>query len=426
MKKLLLLLFCVLLLSGPNLRSQSYSETHLDTDSLITAIVSNINPDSVSYIVQSLQDFQTRFLLTPNRFSAADWIENRFYQIGIADVERDSFMCHTTYMVDTTTLQVNIIATIPGKTRPDEIYIIGGHYDSFAYGSPFTNAPGADDNASGTSAALEFARALVESGYQPEATIKFITFAAEELMLFGDAGCEHYAQEAKNDSMNIQLMVNCDMISHTNNTVAQSRVRINYYSGFLPIRDLAMNATEQFSIITPLSGSINQYSDSYPFYEKGFAAVYFEEDDFSPFYHTTDDIISHYSMEYCAEVIKSAGATLLKYMFQNSPTGIDENEIEQPASLHLSQNYPNPYNPVTKIKYQIPLGFAASPFSKGGFVTLKVYDLLGREVATIVNEEKPAGEYEVEFNGTNLPSGIYFYQLKAGQFSETRKMNLLK
>ena len=417
MKKLLLLLFCVLLLSGSNLRSQSYSKTHLDTDSLITAIVSNISPDSVSYIVQSLQDFQTRFLLTPNRFSAADWIENRFHQIGITDVERDSFMCHTTYMVDTTTLQVNVIATIPGTTRPDEIYIIGGHYDSFAFGSPLTNAPGADDNASGSSAALEFARALIESGYQPEATIKFITFAAEELMLFGDAGCEHYAQEARNDSMNIQLMINCDMISHTNNTVGESSVRINYYSGFLPIRDLAMNATEQFSMITPLSGSINQYSDSYPFYEEGFAAVYFEEDDFSPYYHTTDDVISNYNMEYCAEVIKSAGATLLKYMFQNSPTGLDEDVIVQPATIHLYQNYPNPFNPSTKIEFRIV---------DLEYVNLKVYNILGKEVATLVDEEKPAGEYEVEFIGTNLPSGIYFYQLKAGEFVEMKKMILLK
>jgi hypothetical protein len=188
-----------------------------------------------------------------------------------------------------------------------------------------------------------------------------------------------------------------------------------------------MSATEQFSIITPLSGSINQYSDSYPFFEEGFAAVYFEEDDFSPYYHTTDDIISHYNMNYCGEVIKSAGATLLKYMFQNTPTGIEEDEITQPTYFSLYQNYPNPFNPSTVISYQLPVI---------GFVTLKVYDLLGREVATLVNEEKSAGEYEVEFsaivgsasggNAYNLPSGIYFYQLKAGNYSETRKMILLK
>jgi len=85
--------------------------------------------------------------------------------------------------------------------------------------------------------------------------------------------------------------------------------------------------------------------------------------------------------------------------------------------FELKQNYPNPFNPSTSLQYAI---------GSRQFVTLKVYDLLGREVATLVNEEKPAGEYEVEFNGSTLPSGIYFYQLKAGTFSETKKMILLK
>ena len=98
----------------------------------------------------------------------------------------------------------------------------------------------------------------------------------------------------------------------------------------------------------------------------------------------------------------------------------DTNEIISNFSLH--QNYPNPFNPVTKIKFEIP----GQARNDNTLVTLKVYDILGREVATIVNEEKPAGEYDVEFNGSNLPSGIYFYQLKAGSFVETKKMILLK
>jgi photosystem II stability/assembly factor-like uncharacterized protein len=94
-------------------------------------------------------------------------------------------------------------------------------------------------------------------------------------------------------------------------------------------------------------------------------------------------------------------------------------EVEIPFvnEFSLSQNYPNPFNPTTSLQYAI---------SSRQFVTLKVYDLLGREVAILVNEEKPAGEYEVEFNGANLPSGIYFYQLKAGEYIETRKMVLLR
>jgi hypothetical protein len=94
-----------------------------------------------------------------------------------------------------------------------------------------------------------------------------------------------------------------------------------------------------------------------------------------------------------------------------------QNTSNTPQTIYLSKNYPNPFNPSTTIKFTI---------SDLQFTTLKVYDLLGREIATLVNEEKPAGSYEVGFNGTGLPSGIYFYQLRAGNFSETKKMVLLK
>ena len=104
---------------------------------------------------------------------------------------------------------------------------------------------------------------------------------------------------------------------------------------------------------------------------------------------------------------------------------IVEVEIPFVNEFSLSQNYPNPFNPSTVISYRLPVI---------GFVTLMVYDILGNEIATLVNEEKPAGEYEVEFNAASLPSrsglaltsGIYFYQLKAGEFIETKKMMLLK
>jgi hypothetical protein len=112
-----------------------------------------------------------------------------------------------------------------------------------------------------------------------------------------------------------------------------------------------------------------------------------------------------------------------------------EDEKELPTEFSLHQNYPNPFNPSTKIKYTIPTPPVSSPLVKGwteeGFVTLKVFNVLGKEVATLVDEEKPAGNYEVEFSshsdeGQNLPSGVYFYQLKTGNYLETRKMILLK
>jgi hypothetical protein len=98
-------------------------------------------------------------------------------------------------------------------------------------------------------------------------------------------------------------------------------------------------------------------------------------------------------------------------------TKVEDQEGMLPELPYLDQNYPNPFNPSTSIQYAI---------SNRQFVTLKVYDILGNEITTLVNEEKPTGEYEIEFDGSKLPSGIYFYQLKAGNFVETKKMILLK
>ncbi len=97
-------------------------------------------------------------------------------------------------------------------------------------------------------------------------------------------------------------------------------------------------------------------------------------------------------------------------------TSVEDNK-EIPNTFSLSQNYPNPFNPSTVINYQL---------SAASYVTLKVYDILGREVSTLVNEEKPAGKYKIELNASHLASGIYFYTLRAGSFEMTKKMILLK
>lgn len=98
-------------------------------------------------------------------------------------------------------------------------------------------------------------------------------------------------------------------------------------------------------------------------------------------------------------------------------TDVEQTTGSLPANYSLEQNYPNPFNPSTKIKYSIP--FAE-------IVTLKVYDLLGQAVATLVNEYKPAGNYDVDFTADKLSSGTYIYEIRAGDFVETNKMILLK
>ena len=97
-------------------------------------------------------------------------------------------------------------------------------------------------------------------------------------------------------------------------------------------------------------------------------------------------------------------------------TGVGENP-SSPALYKLYDNYPNPFNPSTTLRYTIP---------EEAFTILKIYNSLGREVTTLVNETKPAGIYDVEFSATDLASGIYYYTLQAGSFTATKKMILMK
>ena len=97
--------------------------------------------------------------------------------------------------------------------------------------------------------------------------------------------------------------------------------------------------------------------------------------------------------------------------------GINQIGFEIPSSFSLHQNYPNPFNPITNIRFNLP---------KNGFVTLKVFDIIGREVTTLVNEKLCAGSYETEWDGSGYPSGVYFYRLQTESFIETKKMVLLK
>ena len=108
--------------------------------------------------------------------------------------------------------------------------------------------------------------------------------------------------------------------------------------------------------------------------------------------------------------------TIPIHMIVSSTVGI-EDEFPLPTVYSLYQNFPNPFNPSTTIKYSIP---------NEGRVSLIVFNLLGEEVTTLVNEEQSAGNYKVEFNISSLPSGVYFYQLKAGDYTNTKKMILLR
>jgi hypothetical protein len=165
------------------------------------------------------------------------------------------------------------------------------------------------------------------------------------------------------------------------------------------------------------------------FYFDEFFETYFSFPDtqqaHSPFYYL--DHIYHFSKKFglvfaeyihplCDYHVYLSGCIISGITYGQLLVSV-EGENNSISSFKLEQNFPNPFNTSTQIKYSVV---------ENGLLILKVFDVLGREVTTLVNDEKPPGEYEVEFNGANLTSGIYFYQLKTKDFVNTKKMILLK
>ena len=141
-------------------------------------------------------------------------------------------------------------------------------------------------------------------------------------------------------------------------------------------------------------------------------------------YTTPDSIVTDTLYSVANSVNGNGNPTLDEWNFgENFAINVIDQPVDlknkrlQPVDFALYQNYPNPFNPTTNFRFRI---------ADFGFVTLKIYDVLGNEVATLVNDEKPAGEYELEFFASELSSGIYFYKLSSRGFSETKKMILMK
>lgn len=285
-------------------------------DPVIVQTLGLMHADTVLKNLTRLQDFGSRFLMLDSRREIAEWLAGQFTSYGMTDVRLDSFLCYINWgqvYVDTL-WQYNVIARLEGASAPDEIYVVGGHYDSYSGADPYNNAPGADDNGSATVATLEVARAMMAAGYQPEATIEFTLFAAEELGLFGS---RYLAQLARYEDRNIRYVFNMDMIA--NNPDSVSYIEVKKYDNAVWAAEVAAHAISLYTSLEPvIPDEWNPTgSDSYPYYLFGFPAIFLQEYDFSPHWHQLSDTVGNCNIGYLTEGARGACATLMEQ--QNIP-----------------------------------------------------------------------------------------------------------
>lgn len=230
--------------------------------------------------------------------NARDYIQAEFQSLGLS-TELQSFTVGST-------TAYNVIGTLPGTTRPNEWYIVCGHYDSISE-SPSTAAPGAEDNASGTAGVLELARVLADEPQQ--ATLKFIAFSGEEQGLFGSNA---YVQSliASGDLSKVQGVINMDMISYTIDSDLDVLLETRPFAQSL--LDIMQLSAQQFTSLRVVTSFNPCCSDHMPFLNNNVKAVLSIENDWNvyPHYHRTTDTTAHITTAMGMEILKMNLATL--------------------------------------------------------------------------------------------------------------------
>lgn len=259
-------------------------------DPMVELIAAQVSEAGLRSLVQSLQDFQTRYASTTNCEAAGEFIYNTFSSLGLDDVWFEPFVFSSGYQ------SRNIIAEKTGETYPEDILIICGHYDSISPSATRqTLAPGADDNASGMAAVIEAARVL--AAYPLDFTVRFIAFSAEEWGLWGS---RDYAAKARAAGESIIGVINLDMIAYADAMPEDLEVIVNGRSEWLAERLIAAAALYADLAARKTVDSSFVYSDHSPFWDSGYLALLAIEDNplRNPYYHQTTDTIDTLNFEF--------------------------------------------------------------------------------------------------------------------------------
>ena len=298
-----------------NKLSHSNQEMNRDLDQ----VLDSVEADSVAWFIQKLENFQTRYALVHNRREISEWIASQFTRFGYSNVAIDSF-----YVANYGTWQYNVVCIDEGSVNPDKYVVVGGHHDSIItpnVSDAMHFAPGADDNASGVAAVLEIARIFKLNNVQPRNSIRFTTFAMEEFGLYGGY---HDAEYLAENDIDVIAMLNSDMIS--NHTAEDYTFTVRGYPGAEYLTNLALSNSSDLEMNTITLDTSLSGSDSWAYHVNGMPAIFFSEYEFSPYYHSYQDMSQYTNPDYAAEFIKLVASVTMSV--SNLPASADNFMVE--------------------------------------------------------------------------------------------------
>lgn len=373
---------------------QAVAESRFEVDTIpeIYDLMEEVDTGEFMPTIRHLENYGTRYCESPEAVEAQNWIKAKFEAYPELEVELQDFPFPFGESSD------NVIATLPGKVNPDQYIIMGAHYDSYSF---FNDAPGADDNASGTAAVLEVARILSQLEF--DKSIVFCAFSAEEVGLIGS---EYYASQAASQGMDILGYFNFDMIGYLHegssiHTCMIAPLSANELVDFY--KEVAAIYLPDFEIVDGMLTGGD--SDHTSFNNNGYMGIFpFEDcDHYSPYIHTPQDLIgpSFNSPEMAATFIQAILASAVTMSVPYNPVGVPEQADSDP----LLKLYPNPSNTTLTLQPRL-----------SGTMQVKIYTGMGQKML----EQTVSGRTTVDVSA--FAPGIYVVEISNGEKQEVQRL----
>lgn len=373
-------------------------------DDAVADIVAAVSEDSLISITTNYENYVTRYSNADGYDTACIWSNDRFSSYGLdSDIRHFSMLSYDCQ---------NVIATQTGTVYPDQYWIICGHLDST---SPVasTNAPGADDNGSGSAAVMEAARIM--SQYNFEYTVRYCLWGGEEQGLYGSA---HYADSAAAAGDQILGVVNLDMIFYGPTPDDIAELHYNTASQGLGLAFDAISDTYVPVLQKSVANPPVSASDHSSFWNAGYPAMLSIEKEVwnNPYYHQTTDIMANYLMyfPFGTNMAKAAIATVA-YLAVPEVAGIEESsEAVQGNILNVSLQE-NPVASNASLNVNMP---------SSGTASIQIYDTAGRQIS-VEHRDLSQGSNQLPVDTAAIPSGMYIIRVSTPENSASTRMMLL-
>ena len=365
-------------------------------------VLNVINAENLKSTVQDMQNFESRLCtktIGQNR-KVAQYLVDRLKTYGIENAHIDSFYVSgfSGWAGNYAQYMYNVLGTLQGTGGTDSTVIIGAHLDAIATKPDnilYPTAPGADDNATGCAVMIEMARLLHEKNIQPFHNIDFMAFDAEEIGLLG---AYYDARKRKAANENIIVMLNNDMVGNQPEDEIWE-VSLRWYTNSLDITEKAEHALYKYTRVIPVRTDFSNSSgsDSYAYFEENYKVHFAIEKNFSPHYHSENDLTENLNFEYCGEIAKMNFVLLDYYAGINLPLSIKPGKNGYDHSIAV---FPNPATEVIRIH----------SYNEIIVSQIDIYDISGK----LMKSYKTNGQQHIIYLD-NLSRGIYFLRIYTDQ-----------